>query len=70
MAKSKELYSNYKVEAVSVLDTNSILCYDSCIFENENAVMKRVHFWKFYRESLAAEKGEWKEMEDGFGAVC
>lgn len=55
---------------VSVLDTKWNLCYDFSIFENENAVMKRVHFWKFYREFLVAERDRWKEMEDGFGAVC
>ena len=39
------------------------------IFENKNAVMKRVHFWKFYREVPVAERDDGKEMEDGFGAV-
>jgi hypothetical protein len=32
----------------------------------KNAVTKRVHFRKLYREILFAERDEWKEMEDGF----
>ena len=40
------------------------------IFENANAVMKRVYFWRLYRESPVAERGKRKKIEDGFGAVC
>ena len=45
MNKSQRIYRrNIKMVQVSVLDTNWNLCYDFSIFENENAVMKRVHF--------------------------
>ena len=63
-------FKNGNLAEVSILDTEGILCYDFCMFEYINAVMKRVRFWKFYRESLVAEKGRRNRMEDGFGAVC
>ena len=48
------------------LDTPRLLCYDFQVLKSINAVTKRVHFWKFYREFTLAERDKRKRMEDGF----